>query len=74
MPLYKPEEKDQLHEFAEAPPPPPSVAAGSAAVAGSSVGRASLGAATQGAAAQSTQVSVAAPVCSPIISFLTSSN
>jgi hypothetical protein len=68
MPPYKPEEKDQLHEFAEAPPPPASVAAGSAAVAGASVGRASLGAATQ-----STQVSVAAPVCSPIISFLTSS-
>jgi hypothetical protein len=72
MPPFKLEEKDQLHEFAEAPPTPASVAAGSAAVAGASVGRASLGAATQGAAAQSTQVSVVAPVCSPIISSLTS--
>jgi hypothetical protein len=60
MPPYKPEEKDQFHEFAEAPPPPASVAAGSAAVAGSSIGRASP--------------TAAAAVCAPMTPLLTSSS
>jgi hypothetical protein len=53
MPPYKPEEKDQFHEFAEATPAPASVAAGSAAVAGAS--HQGFGLMHDGAAAQSAE-------------------
>jgi hypothetical protein len=55
-----------------ATPAPASVTAGSAALTAASAGRASLGGADQRAAAHSAQAPVAAPVCSPLISFFTS--